>query len=166
MRITYVRPSIRLTYQQLNRLSDFHEIRLISYKKLFSKFEFRKKKKLICDSHTSLKGVNEFLLIPFVPHFDLRICTRIGIGDLRTMPLIILFIFLLSGFWDKFGRRDLSIMLLSNYNVNLWGVGSYEYTEYANHGQPTRDGPPPRGRVGRLIIFTVHTLLFLNFTED
>jgi len=22
-------------------------------------------------------------------------------------------------------------MLLSNYNVNLWGVGSYEYTEYA-----------------------------------
>lgn len=94
-RTTYVRPSvrpsIRLTYQQLNLLSDFHEIRLIIYKTLFGKFEFRKK--LICDSDTSLKGVTEFLPMPVLSTFlDLRICARIGIGDLRTMPLIILFI--------------------------------------------------------------------------
>jgi len=57
-------------------------------------------------------------------------------------------------------------MLLSNYNVNLWGVGSYEYTEYAVTDSRQEMGHHLGGRVGRLIIFTVQTILFLNFTED
>lgn len=84
------RPPVRLTYyQQPNCLSDFHEIRLVIHKKLFSKREFLENRHR--DSHISLTGVNQFPHVTVLSTFlDLRICAKFGTGGLRAMPLIVL----------------------------------------------------------------------------